>query len=387
MELFMIITFIICTATVLYAYLGYGTILHLWLRKKKFFIKDLPDDQLPTITHVVAAFNEEDFIEEKITNCLAIDYPEDKIETIIITDGSSDRTPEIVSSNLRVKLMHQPQRQGKLAAMHRAISTVKSEVTIFSDANAMLNKEAFKKMARHFQFKDVGAVAGEKQVESSDEQNAGKGEGLYWKYESYLKKLDYKLHTVVGAAGELFALRTHLFKVPEKAAIIEDFVLTVSLAGEGYRVAYEPEAIAKESGSANILEELKRKVRISAGGIQASWRLRHLLNPFKYGILSFQLFSHRTIRWTLAPMSLFMIFISSAILSTTGYVFFQFALWSQVAFYLYAILGYYMDESGRTIKYGLSIFYFAFMNYSVFLGLMFLIKQREMVLWDKAKRA
>ena len=387
MELAVIIIFITCSAIVLYAYVGYGILLHFLLKRKKVDIPDLEDQDLPTVTHVIAAYNEEACIEEKIGNCLSIDYPEEKVQTIIITDGSVDHTPALVRVNPRVKLMHQPQRQGKLAAMHRAISEANGDITIFSDANAMLNGASIRKMVRHFQNNLVGAVAGEKQVISRDDENASSGEGLYWKYESYLKSLDYKLHTVVGAAGELFALRTHLFKIPEEPAIIEDFVLTVSMAGEGYRVAYEPEAVAKETGSANLMEELKRKVRISAGGIQASWRLRHLLNPFKYGVLSFQLFSHRTIRWTLAPISLFMIFVTSAVLSTTGSVFFQLALWSQMILYLYAILGYYLDESGRKIKYGLSLFYFAFMNYSVFLGLIFLLKKREMLLWEKAKRA
>ncbi len=387
METVWTILFIFSATVVVYTYLGYGALLYCWVGNRPRRIPVKRAETLPEVTHIVTAYNEEDCIEEKIKNCLMLDYPMEKIQTIVITDGSNDRTMELVANNPRVKLMHQPQRRGKLAAMARAVAEVQTPITVFSDANAMLNKQAVKKMVRHFSDENVAAVAGEKRVVGLGDQNAGQGEGLYWKYESYLKKLDARLHTVVGAAGELFALRTHLFEIPKEEAIIEDFVLTVSLAGEGYRVAYEPDAVATEHGSANILEELKRKIRISAGGLQASWRLRHLLNPFRHGLLAFQLFSHRVIRWTLAPVSLFLLLLSSIILSKTGLLAFQVLTIAQVLFYLYAILAYYLEVSGKTIKYGLAIFYFAFMNFSVFLGLMFLIRQREMMIWEKAKRA
>ena len=387
MEFAWLLMFIVCAVIIVYTYLGYGALLLLFTSRRRRNLASPKPVELPAITHIIAAYNEEACIREKIDNCRQLDYPSEKIHTIIITDGSNDQTPAIVKQYPDITLMHSSKRQGKFSAMERAIAKVETSITLFSDANAMLNAEAIQKIARHFSNKKVGAVAGEKQVTYTHNQNASKGEGLYWKYESFLKKMDAELHTVVGAAGELFAIRTSLFEKPEKSVIIEDFVLTVGIAAKGYRVAYEPKAIASEKGSANIMEELKRKVRISAGGLQASWQLKHLLNPFKYGKLAFQLFSHRVIRWTLAPISLVLLFVTSALLSKSGSLFFQFMTFGQLFFYLYALVAYHVEQSGRSIKYGLSIFYFAFMNLSVFLGLMFLIRRREMVLWEKAKRA
>ena len=154
-------------------------------------------------------------------------------------------------------------------------------------------------MVRHYADPTVGAIAGEKRVQMSAEAS-GAGEGLYWKYESLLKKWDSRLYSAVGAAGELFSVRTDLYAPVEKDTLIEDFVMTMRIAKQGFRIVYESEAYAVESHSADVKEELKRKIRISAGGLQAVWRLRDLLNPFKYGVLSFQYWSHRVLRWTLS---------------------------------------------------------------------------------------
>jgi biofilm PGA synthesis N-glycosyltransferase PgaC len=371
-----------------YSYLGYGIVI--WLMAKLKGRKRIPElaaEDLPEITHVIAAYNEEDCIEDKINNCYMIDYPYKKIKTVIVADGSNDRTVDIIKSHPRVHLYYSPERRGKLNAVDRVMKEVDSPITIFSDANAMINPGAFKDMVRHFQYNSVGAVAGEKVVLNEEKEDAaGAGEGIYWKYESALKRFDYRVHSVVGAAGELFAIRTHLFETPERDTLIEDFVITLNVARQGYKVAYESKAQAKEYASASVNEELKRKVRISAGGLQAVWRLRSLLNPFKHGVLTFQYVSHRVLRWTLAPLSILAFFIASIFLAKTGVMAYQVLLALQVLFYLVALAGYYAETYKIHFKAFFIPFYFMFMNVSVYLGLAKLVAGDYQVTWDKAKR-
>lgn len=379
---------IISIGVLFYTYIGYGIICYLLVSfKKKSKIKALEEEDLPEVTHVIAAYNEEDIIQSKIDNCMGLNYPKSKIRTIIVTDGSSDNTQNIVKGNSEVQLFHEDKRGGKLAAVNRVMGKVQTPITIFSDANAMLNQEAIHLMVRHFQNNCVGAVAGEKVVLSNKEDDASaSGEGLYWRYESFLKKLDYKLHSVVGAAGELFAVRTDLYETPDKDTLIEDFVTTLRVAQRGYRVAYEPEAKAMEYASSSLDDELKRKVRISAGGLQAIWKLKGLLNPFKYGVLHFQYVSHRVLRWTLAPLALPLAFISSFLLAKSGLWYHEWLFGMQVMFYLAAIGGYYFERVKTRFKVFFVPFYFMFMNLSVYLGLIKLMLGSYSVNWEKAKR-
>lgn len=380
--------FITSVFILFYSFVGYGVII--WLMSKLKSSKKLPDlsaDDLPEITHVIAAYNEEDCIEDKINNCYMIDYPYHRIKTVIVADGSNDRTAEIIKCHPRVKLYYSPERKGKLHAVDRVMAEVDTPITIFSDANAMINPSAFQDMVRHFQYNTVGAVAGEKVVLNEEKEDAaGAGEGIYWKYESALKSFDYKVHSVVGAAGELFAIRTHLFETPARDTLIEDFVITLNVAQQGYKVAYESKAQAREYASASVAEELKRKVRISAGGLQAIWRLKTLLNPFKHGVLTFQYVSHRVLRWTLAPLSILLCLVSSMILAKSGLFIYQLLLALQVVFYLVAVAGYFLEKYKIHFKAFFIPFYFMFMNVSVFLGFAKLMAGDYQVTWEKAKR-
>jgi biofilm PGA synthesis N-glycosyltransferase PgaC len=300
------IIFFTSIAILIYTYIGYGVLtklITLFLPKQK--LPELQDEDYPQLTHIIAAFNEESIIADKISNCAFLDYPKDKVRTIIVTDGSNDNTASIVRNDPRVEHFHQSQRNGKLAAVNRVIEAIQTDIIVFSDANTELNESALKNLTKHFQNNRVGAVAGEKKVISSQNDDASaSGEGIYWKYESWLKKIDYKLHSVVGAAGELFAVRYHLYEAPDSNLLIEDFITSMRIAQEGYRIAYAPDAVASEHSSASIAEESKRKIRISAGGLQAVYHLREMLNPFKYGVLTFQYFSHRVLRWTAAPLAI-----------------------------------------------------------------------------------
>lgn len=349
--------------------------------------KPFNDEYLPEVTLLIAAYNEADFIEEKIHNSLAIDYPEDKLKLLFITDGSDDGTPDIIARYPEVRLMHQPPRAGKIAAVHRAMPTVETPITIYTDANTYLNKDVVRKIVRHYEDPKVGAVAGEKRIRNqSADAASGAGEGIYWKYESTLKKWDSELYSVVGAAGELFSIRTELHEEIPTDTVIEDFYTTMRIAQKGYKVRYEPEAYATEGPSASVKEELKRKIRIAAGGIQAIVRLAPVLNIFRYGMLTFQYVSHRVLRWTLAPIALFLLMVSNIALAVQGMELFQGFLIAHVGFYIAALLGYMLEKRKLKVKAFFVPYYFFIMNYACYAGFLRYIKGSQSVLWERAKR-
>lgn len=378
--------FILC-----YSYLGYGIILWLLLKIKRL-IKPLENNfydrkELPDVTFLIAAYNEEDFIEAKIKNTLALNYDPEKFKILIITDGSTDNTAQLVSKFSQIKLMHEDARRGKIAAVHRAMQEVATDLVIFSDANTILNNDAAYNLVRHFKNEKIGAVAGEKRIFSKEQDNAsGAGEGIYWKYESTLKSWDAQFNTVVGAAGELFAIRTELYENIPTDTIIEDFYLTLRIARRGYKVAYEPDASAMEGPSASVKEEMKRKIRIAAGGLQAISRLLPLLNIFRYGWLSFQYVSHRVLRWTLAPLALLLALISNAVLAMQGNFLYQVLFYLQIGFYCLSLVGYILQYKKIKIKIFFIPYYFFIMNLAVYLGFGRFIKKSQPVTWERAKR-
>ncbi len=377
-----------CVFIVFYVFIGYGVLISILAKIKGTKpIETLADEDLPEVTFLVAAYNEEEIIEEKIKNTLALDYPKDKLKIKVVTDGSSDGTNDIVSRFSEAELCFKPERAGKIAAVNRVMPSVESALTVFTDANVMINKDGLKNMIRHFQSNLVGAVSGEKTVLSKEEDGASSsGEGFYWKYESFLKRKDAEWNTLVGSAGELFAIRTHLYENIDTNTLIEDFVMTMKLSAKGYKVAYEPQALAMETGSANIEEETKRKVRISAGGIQAVIMLLPLLNFFKYGKLTFQYISHRALRWTLMPLALVGAFTSIFFLAPQGWPY-DLIMRLELIFAILALAGYAMRNGETKIKALYIPYYFIYMHYCVVLGWIKYFRGKQQVTWDKAKRA
>lgn len=389
------IFFWFCLFLVFYAYVGYGLLLFLLVSLKRSTTtihiekqQYLEENDWPEVTLLIAAYNEEDFIEKKIKNSLALSYPLGKLNIFFVTDGSTDRTPELARAYAEVRVFHEPERRGKIAAVNRVMPYVETDFVIFTDANTFLNQDAVKNMVRHFANPEVGAVAGEKRVwmEHSEKASAA-GEGIYWKYESKLKQWDWELWSVVGAAGELFAVRKALYEEVPAGTVIEDFVLTLRIAQKGYRVAYEPQAYALEKASASVTEELKRKIRIAAGGLQAIVMLKALLNPLKYKTLSFQYISHRVLRWTLAPLALPMILLLNVLLWLQDYSWvYTLSLWGQIAFYLMAFMGAILERQRIKLKAFFVPYYFCIMNYAVYRGAIRFFTGRQTVLWERAKR-
>jgi len=353
-------------------------------RKSKSSIRSIKD--LPSIAILIPAYNEEDFIEEKILNSMSLDYPELKKDIYVISDGSTDGTAEIVKKYRNVMHLQSDRRSGKVGAVNRAMDLIHADITVSTDANTLLNKEALIQLVKPFSDPRVVAVSGEKKIISDSAENAsGAGEGLYWKYESILKKLDSNVNSMVGAAGELIAYRTNRFeKIPENM-IIEDFFMTMRFAEQGYKVAYQPEAYAMEKPSASVKEELKRKVRISAGAFQAMVVFRNLLNPARFTMLSFQYLSHRVMRWTIAPLALMTALISNLALMGSSEFYANLA-GLQVTFYLMAATGLLLKRLKLKIKVLHVPFYFCMMNYAVVAGFIRFMKGQQTVIWEKALR-
>jgi biofilm PGA synthesis N-glycosyltransferase PgaC len=341
----------------------------------------------PTLTLIIAAYNEEGLIEEKIHNTLALKYQPDRLKILFITDGSSDRTPEIISRFPEIDLMHSPLRNGKIHAIHRAMEVVDSEIVVYTDANTFLNQDALLYIARHYADPTVGAVSGEKRVMQDAVADATAGEGFYWKYESTLKKWDSELYSVVGAAGELFSVRRSLYRHVEADTILDDFMISMLIAGQGYRIVYEPEAYASELSSDNIKEELKRKIRIAAGGIQSILRLKPLLNPFEHPLLTFQYVSHRVLRWTVTPFLMILTLLLNIVICIQELEpVYLFLLIAQILFYGMAFAGWLLETKKIKVKLLFIPYYFCVMNYAVLAGILRYMKGSQSAVWEKAKR-
>lgn len=389
------ILFWVCLLIVFYTYIGYGILLYIIIRFKRLF-KGKPlktaipgDDELPTMTLLICAYNEEEVVAEKMANTLAIDYPKDKFRIMWVTDGSNDRTNELLKAYPEVDIVFTPERRGKSAALKHGLHELQTRYVTFTDANTMLNAGALREIARLFMDPTVGCVSGEKRVAAKqDGEMAAEGEGLYWRYESTLKKWDSELYSTMGAAGELYAIDPTLVrKVPDEA-LLDDFMMSMYVVKDGKRIAYTPDAYAQEYGSANIHEESKRKRRIAAGGLQSIWWLRGMLNPFKQPLVTFQYVSHRVLRWSLTPITMVLLLLSNIVLVALGsHPFYTIMLILQLLFYLMAFAGWLQNHYGQQNKLLYAAYYFVFMNLNVFRGMAYLKSHAKSGAWEKAKRS
>ena len=373
--------FWLCMAIVVYTYVGYGIVLYLLVFIKRLATKaqplaDITDDCLPEVALMVCAFNEEDIIAAKMDNTRRLDYPADRLHLVWVTDGSNDNTNSMLAAYPDVKVIFSPERRGKAAALKHGIKEIDTEIVMMTDANTMLNPGAVREIARLMQDPRVGCVSGEKKVMAkSDSDEAAQGEGLYWKYESTLKRLDSELYSAMGAAGELCVIRRHLMTDIPDDTLLDDFIISMEIVKKGYRIAYTSNAYAMEYGSADLHEESKRKRRIAAGGLQSCWRLRSLMNPFNHPVVAFQFVSHRVLRWTITPFCLFALIPLNTLLVLMGEGMVYTIIWIlQILFYASAAAGVRISK------------YFVFMNLNVFRGISYLFNNST-GMWEKAKRA
>lgn len=386
------VIFWFCVFLVFYTYVGYGILLWLMVQIKRLFKgkpqkRELPaDDQLPDVTLMICAYNEQDIVDFKMENTHQITYP--KLHVVWVTDGSNDSTNDLLAKYHDVEVIYSPERRGKTAALNHGLSTVKDELIVMTDANTMLNPEAIHEIVRCFMDPQVACVAGEKRVAARHEgQAAAEGEGLYWKYESTLKRLDGEFYSAMGAAGELCAIRRSLYEPMPENALLDDFVMSLRMVDKGYRIAYTSDAYAMEYGSADLTEESKRKRRIAAGGLQSIWWLKGMMNPFHRPLVAFQFISHRVLRWSITPIALFLLIPLNVVLVLLKAGTIYNWIWIlQIIFYLAALTGYLLEKNGKKNKLLYVPYYFLFMNLNVFRGMAYLKSHKSSGAWEKAKR-
>ena len=374
-----------------WCYAVYGIVLFMLNSVVSLFAKKKTNavtEEIP-VTLIITAYQESAILPEKIRNTAAIDYPAGLLTVLLVTDGSEEDLSELLKPYPFIRQLHQPERKGKYAALKRAIPEVNTTVVFFSDANTMLNADCIRKMMVHYQDPKVGAVAGEKKIQRTSPVLAlGEAEGLYWKYESFLKKQDAGFYTVVGAAGELFSIRTELFKPLDADIILDDFIISMQVCLSRHRIAYEPGAFATEWPSASLHEEAKRKIRIAAGAYQSMAWLWPSLNIFKYPLLAFQFFSRRVIRWFFSPFLLPVILAANAwiVWVQTASPVYAWILVSQGIFYLFAIAGWAMVYRGKPAGIFTIPFYFLFMNYCQARGFFRWLGGKQSATWEKSLR-
>ena len=362
----------------IYIYIGYPMLLALLRRIRPRMVKRGAD--LPRVTIVTAAFNEEGHIGQTIANKLALDYPRELLEIIVVSDGSVDRTDEIVTSfaSQGVKLIRQEPRQGKTAGLNKALAVAQGDIVVFSDANSLYAPDGLKKLVSAFADPTVGYVTGKMVYVSSDGSLVGDGCTAYMRYENLLRELESVVGSVVGVDGGIDAVRRKLYQ-PMRADQLPDFVLPLSVVRQGYRVVYEEQALLHEHALSAAADEFRMRVRVSLRAFWALWDLRSLLSPFRFGLFSWQLWSHKVLRY-LAFVPMVAVLVANVLLLNAGWIY-QIALLGQVLIYGLAIAGSLVGRLDKAPKVIVWPNYFVLLNVASGVAFWRFINGQKQVLW------
>ena len=367
---------------VVYTYLIYPVLLWLLAAGRKM-PEYAPLSEWPAASLIIAAHNEEATLRAKLENALAMDYPAEQLDIIVVSDASTDGTDHIAAefAERGVRLHRQEARGGKTEAQNAGVRLARGQFLAFSDANSMYAPSALKRLLAPFADERIGCVCGELQYANPDDQGAGKGEGLYWRYEQFLKRRESLLSSTLGANGAIYALRRELF-VELRGDIISDFVAPLHAWRRGFRIAYEPTAVATEYSSVRFGDEFRRRRRIVSRSLYGLWTEVAVLNPFAHFFFAFQMFSHKLLRW-LVPVWLLVVLAVNIPLATDGYYGLLLAL--QVAFYGLAALGLLLPEwLGRYWLFYIPA-YFTATNLGTLLGLLSFLMGRRHRVWQPAR--
>jgi len=365
------IIFWIAIAVPFYAYIGYPIVLLLLRALIHRGVKKAPVE--PFVSLLIPAYNEGDVIERKIDNSLALDYPAERLEIVVASDGSKDNTVEIARRfDGRVRVLAYPVNRGKIPVLNESVPQLKGEIVVFSDAPAMLYRDSLRKLVANFADPGVGAVSGRYTVVKADEVNIGKSEDFYWKYETYLKVQESQIASTLGGHGHLHAIRKDLYSFPPPGTINDDYVIPVSVLAKGYRAVYEPEAIVYEE--AHEMAGFGRRVRIMAGNMQQLREIKGLLWPLRPLPLFFFL-SHKASR-LVVPFAMVTALAANATLFRSP--FYLTLLCLQTVFYAMALLGAVFQLRPRTL---LLPFYFCMINAATFFGLYHALTSRRRMAW------
>jgi cellulose synthase/poly-beta-1,6-N-acetylglucosamine synthase-like glycosyltransferase len=352
--------FWISTGFTVYVYFGYPLLL--WGLQAVFRSSPRKQSIEPSVSLLVAAYNEAAVIAEKIRNSLALDYPADKLEIVVASDGSKDATAEIVRSferqaGGRVRLLNYGKNRGKIVVLNEAVPELKGEIVAFSDASSMLAADSVRVLVQSFDDARVGAASGVYRLLKKDQAQLGAQEDLYWKYETFLKVQEAKLGAFTGAHGSLYAIRRALYPFPTANTINDDFTIPMRILERGHRVAYEPAAVAYEE--AHEMEGFSRRVRITAGNIEQMREIKSLIWPPRPFVL-FCLLSHKTGRLV---VPIFMIIALAANVALRGQFPYNWLLAGQAIFYGLAVLGALVNLRPKVLRLP---YYFCMINSSLF---------------------
>lgn len=386
--------FWLCLGNIIYTYVGYPLLLTLLARLRSKPKRYQP--AAPAVTLLIAAHNEQAVIAEKLDNCLALDYPRERLQILVAADGSDDRTPEIVQGygERGVELSYSPPRRGKMAAINRAMAQARGEIVVFSDANNMYEAHTLRELVTPFADSTVGAVTGAKSIVAGDGA-LGESEGLYWRYESFIKEQETRLGCCTGVAGEVLAIRRNLFEQPPDNIINDDFYLALRLIQRGHRVVYTPQARSWERVSLSARDEMTRRARIVAGRYQAMALAPRLL-PLSQPLLVWQVVSHKFLR-PLVPLAMIGALLSNVVtvlrpppgrraLLRLGPPFNWIMLLGQLLFYGLAWLGQRSNRRGRLAKLLYLPAFLVNSNMAALVGLYRSVSGGQTTLWQRAQR-
>jgi cellulose synthase/poly-beta-1,6-N-acetylglucosamine synthase-like glycosyltransferase len=334
----------------------------------------------PFVSLVIPAYNEEMVIEQKIKNALSLDYPKEKLEIIVVSDGSTDATADIIRKYISegIKLFDFPLRRGKPAVLNEVIPQAKGEIIVFSDASSIFKKDALEKLVRNFCDSQVGCVCGDYKFGYTDSSLRGKGESLFVKYELFLKRKEAQVGSVLGLHGAIYAIRKELYTVLKINTINDDYIIPAKIVENGFRSVFEAEAIAYEIQKVNVEKEFRRRIRISIGNWQQLTQLKSLLNPLR-GMIFIEFMSHKVLRSS-TPVLLFILFFSNTLIHEMTY---RLIFLGQVLFYLIAIMGYLLEQKKVYFKLFYAPFYFCMSNLAVAIGFLKFLSGKQEVKWQR----
>lgn len=375
------VTFWLTLLLVVYAYVGFPVLLMVRGLLARPIRKS---PATPNVTLVIIAHNEEDVIADKLQNAITQDYPRENLEILVGSDGSDDRTNEIVQGfkHAGVRLIA-CERQGKIGTLNETVAHAQGEILIFSDANSMYDSKSLQAIASCFSDPKVGGVAGD-QVYTTDKGNAGSlGERLFWNFDRFLKQMQSRSGSVTSSTGAIHAVRRELFE-PVPSGVCDDFLISTRVIAKGYRLVFEPNAIAYEEVAASDKAEFRRKSRIIARGIRGLWVMKTLLNPLAYGFYSFQLASHKLLRWSVIFLLPVILLLNVACVGQ-GLVY-QVLLGLQLAFYALAFVGILLRNTpifrNKLAKIMAVPYFFCMANFSALSGWYQFFVGRRVDIWN-----
>lgn len=383
MNTFLLIVFWINLSLIVYVYFGYPAILWLLniLKRKQDVILPSNDNFEPTVSLIITAHNEESVIANKLENTLKLDYPKDKLEIWVASDGSTDETDSIVASfkDDKVKL-NRVERGGKTNAQNKTVPLTHGEIILFSDANTMYSKKAIKNLVRNFSNKTVGAVSGLLSFTNTNQTSVGAGEGLYWRYENFLRSQESKLGSCIMTNASIFGIRKELFSTLDPG-FSEDFILPLRILASGKKVVFDPYSVCHEKTPTTTRDEYGMKVRAAHMDSYGLLKMNFMLKPFR-PFLAFQCISHKLLRWFIGYI-LIVLFLSNIFLLSYSLVY-LISFTIQIGFYISAAVGLYIQNKGIKTRLFFIPYYFLVVNFAAMVGVIRGITGRRLNKWTKA---